>query len=498
MTGPSAVETGLLPAASMLADYGCPPLDEAVDDRGRLREPYEPVMAVLEALGADGVAARVRRMQELRGEQGIVFTATVDGRREEQVFPLDPVPRLIGAATWAHLEAGAVQRARALNAFLADVYGDASPQAAGAHVPAIVRDGIIPASLIDRVPGFRPAAARLAPGGQPRATVYGLDLLTDRDGRWVVLEDNLQVPSGLGYSLANRRTAAAAFPELHRDTAVQSPEVLGALLHRALAAAAPPRCQRPDPQVVVLSDGPGNSAWYEHRILAAEMGVPVVQPQMLCANGSGVGVRTADGVLGVDVVYRRLGSDELLGDDEVAVLLRTAAAAGTLTIANAPGNGVADDKAVYAFVGPMITYYLGEQPILADVGTWLLSEPGQYAAVRGRMGQLVVKPVDGSGGEGVMIGPTMNAAQVEALERQVEQAPHRFIAQEVIHFSTHPTVVGDALAPRHVDLRLFVLTGDDTVVVPAALTRVALAANGLLVNSSQGGGSKDTWLAPVS
>ena len=225
------------------------------------------------------------------------------------------------------------------------------------------------------------------------------------------------------------------------------------------------------------------------------MGVPIVHPDDLHPNGSGVAARTADGLVDIDVVYRRLGSDELLGDTAAGRLLRGAATAGTVSIANAPGNGVADDKAVYAFVGPMITYYLGEQPVLDDVGTWVLSDPGQYAAVRGRMGELVVKPVDGSGGEGVMIGPALTAAQVADLERRVALAPHRFIAQEVIQFSTHPTFLDRVLQPRHVDLRLFVLSGSATVVVPSALTRVALAAQGLLVNSSQGGGSKDTWLS---
>ena len=244
----------------------------------------------------------------------------------------------------------------------------------------------------------------------------------------------------------------------------------------------------------MLSDGPANSAWFEHRTLAEEMGVPVVHPDSLQASGSGISAAVDGEQLGIDVVYRRLGNDELLGDTAAGALLRRAAAAGTVSIANAPGNGVADDKAVYAFVGPMIRYYLDERPILDDVGTWVLSDPGQYGAVRGRMGELVVKPVDGSGGEGVMIGPTLSDAQVDELERTVALAPHRFIAQEVITFSTHPTLCGATLQPRHVDLRLFVLSGRQTVVVPTALTRVALAAGGLLVNSSQGGGSKDTWV----
>ncbi|MET3805408.1 carboxylate-amine ligase [Nakamurella sp. UYEF19] len=476
----------------LLVDYGTVPLDEAIDPSGEIRQPYRRVLEALGDLGSGGLSGRSEELQTRRRENGVVFTANVDGRPTEQVFPLDPVPRLIGADSWRHLEAGAAQRARALNAFLADVYSSV----AGPSSASIVAAGVIPEQVIAGVPGHRPQAASLVPGGHQRATVLGLDLLTDSSGEWVVLEDNLQVPSGLGYVLANRRTAAACFPELHREAqGLRSPEVIGALLHRAMADAAPPRCVRSEPQVVVLSDGPVNSAWYEHRTLAAEMGVPVVHPEDLRADGDGV-VAVVDGrSVPVDVVYRRLGGDELLGDDRAAVLLRRAAAAGTVSIVNAPGNGIADDKAIYAFVAPMIRHYLDEEPILRDVGTWVLADPEQYRAVRGRMGDLVVKPVDGSGGDGVMIGPELTRAQVADLEERVAAAPHRYIAQDVIRFSTHPTFTGVDLRPRHVDLRIFVLSGAETVVVPAGLTRVAMGADGLLVNSSQGGGSKDTWLS---
>jgi carboxylate-amine ligase len=488
MAGAGVTAAENVSAVRLLHGYGRVPLDEAIDPDGGVREPYRRLLATLDEIGHQGIETRRAELERYRAHEGIVFTAHIGGEYSEQVFPLDPVPRLIGVPSWAHLRAGAAQRARALNAFLADVYSATSQ-------PSIVADGIIPQRVVQSVPGYRPAAAGLAPGGHPRATVHGLDLLTDQDGHWVVLEDNLQVPSGLGYTLANRRSLAAAFPELIGTVpGVRSPEVIGSLLRRALMDAAPPRCQRSEPQVVVLSDGPVNSAWYEHRTLAAEMGVPVVHPDDLVADGDSVAARTATGLWGIDVVYRRLGNDELLGETRAGELLRTAAAAGTVSIANAPGNGVADDKAVYAFVGPMIRYYLGEEPVFADVGTWVLGEPDQYAAVRGRMGELVIKPVDGSGGEGVMIGPELTKAQIAQLEEHVAQAPHRFIAQEVIRFSTHPTLSGSHLRPRHVDLRLFVLSGAETVVVPAGLTRVALEADGLLVNSSQGGGSKDTWL----
>lgn len=483
----------------LLSGYGSHPLDEAVTPGGSLRPAYEPVFEVLDTIGSGGLAERDRRLAAVRAEQGLIFTAPVDGVLRDQVFPLDVVPRIIGTATWAHLSSGAAQRARALNAFLADVYADRP-----AGDPArIVADGVIPDRLVRRAPGYLEAAAGLVPPEVARASVYGLDLLTDEEGRWVVLEDNLQVPSGLAYALANRRTAAAVLPELYEMAAeVASPETLGGLFRAALAGARPAGC-RTDPQIAVLSDGPANSAWYEHRTLAAEMGVPVVLPADLHAVGDGVGIRTADGELRIDVLYRRLGNDELIDQPENAPgrLVKQAMRSGTLTMANAPGNGVADDKAIYAFVGPMIRYYLGEEPILADVGTWVLADPQQYEAVRGRMDQLVVKPVDGSGGEGVMIGPELTEQQVLDLEAEVAANPYRYIAQEVVRFSTHPTLVGDRVRPRHVDLRIFALSSSPTSVVvpPVGLTRVARQSAGLLVNSSQGGGSKDTWIpdAPV-
>ena len=248
----------------------------------------------------------------------------------------------------------------------------------------------------------------------------------------------------------------------------------------------------------MLSDGPENSAWFEHRTLAAEMGVPVLRPADLMAVDGGIGARTDDGLIGIDVLYRRVGHSELVDDQDSAVgeMLRSALRAGTVALVNAPGNGVADDKAIYAFVRPMIQFYLGEDPILDDVGTWVLADPSQYEAVRGRMGELVVKPVDGSGGEGVMIGPDLSAAQAAQLEKDVAAAPERYIAQEVVRFSTHPTLLDGRIQPRHVDLRIFALSHSMTSVdvPPIGLTRVALQPEGLLVNSSQGGGSKDTWI----
>jgi uncharacterized circularly permuted ATP-grasp superfamily protein len=477
-------------AFGLLAGYRSGPLDEALEADGTVRPGYAAIFAALAPGGIDGLRSAAKDLDRRRVAEGISFIAEIDGEPSEQPFPLDPVPRVIGIQDWDTIRAGLRQRARALNAFLDDVYGPMR----------IVRDGIVPESVIRRCPGFLPAAVDLAPGGRPRATVIGFDLLHAPTGEWVVLEDNLRVPSGLAYAVANRRTAAATLPVLHPWPGLRSPETVGADLLDALRQAAPPQCPREVPQVAVLSDGPANSAWYEHRLLARLMDVPVVAPADLSSDGTGI-VATVDGaVRPVDVLYRRLGDDELIAGEPVDAavndLLVAACRAGTVSVANVPGNGVGDDKAIYAFVHPMITFYLGEEPLIGDVGTWVLAHPGQYQGVRDRLAELVVKPVDGSGGSGVMIGPDLTEPQIEAMVEEVGAAPHRFIAQDVIRFSCHPTLTPEGLRPRHVDLRVFALAGrDGSVVVPdVALSRVALESEGLLVNSSQGGGSKDTWL----
>ena len=481
--------TGTQPP-TVLAGYLPGPLDEAVDPDGRVRPGYTNIIARLEATGIDGLRAAAANLNQVRKTEGITFIADIDGELQEQPFPLDPVPRVLSSADWTEISAGLQQRTRVLNAFLDDVYGPAE----------IVRDGVIPASVIHNCPGFLPAARDLAPGGRPRATVLGFDLLHAPSGRWVVLEDNLRVPSGLGYAVSNRRTAAAALPMLHPWPGLRSPESVGAALLSALQQSAPPNCARSTPMVAVLSDGPENSAWYEHRLLADAMDVPVVTPDDLRGGPEGVTAQIDGRSVALDVLYRRLGDDELIDGPAVSksanALLVAASRAGTLAVVNTPGNGVADDKAMYAFVHTMIHYYLGEEPLIGDVGTWVLADPDQYEGVRDRLHELVVKPVDGSGGAGVMIGPDLDEAEIAAMRAEVEAAPHLFIAQEVIRFSSHPTLTAEGLAPRHVDLRVFALAGrDGSVTVPdVALSRVALESDGLLVNSSRGGGSKDTWL----
>ena len=474
----------------LLDGYRPGPLDEAVAPDGTVRPGYTAIVEALAPGGIDGLRVTAADLDRRRVEEGICFIAEIDGVPTAQPFPLDPIPRVIGPADWAAIRAGLTQRARALNAFLDDVYGPMR----------IVRDGIIPAAVVRDCPGLLPAAADLAPGDRPRATVIGFDLLHAPTGEWVVLEDNLRVPSGLAYAVANRRTAAASLTALHPWPGLRSPETVGADLRDALRQARPPRCPRDVPHVAVLSDGPGNSAWYEHRLLADLMDVPVLTPADLAGDAGGVTAVVDGQRWPVDVLYRRLGDDELVAGDPVDAaadaLLVAAARAGTVAVANVPGNGVADDKAIYAYVHPMIRFYLAQEPLIGDVGTWVLAHPGQYEGVRERLADLVVKPVDGSGGAGVMIGPDLTGPELAAMAERVDAAPHRFIAQDVIRFSCHPTLTPEGLRPRHVDLRVFALVGrDGSVVIPdVALSRVALESEGLLVNSSQGGGSKDTWL----
>ena len=338
---------------------------------------------------------------------------------------------------------------------------------------------------------------------QQRITVAGLDLLHGPDG-WVVLEDNLRVPSGIGYALTNRDSGRAALPKLYAEAeaaGLVDPGESIALLRAALADAAPPACAGV-PQLGLLTDGPHNSAWFEHRLLAEAMGIPIVTPDRLWPTPTGgVAVQVDGRRLPVDVLYRRFDEADLAAHltpsgTPVDVLLGEAVRAGRLALANVPGNGVADDKATYRYVPEMIRFYLGEEPVLATVPTWLLAEEGDRAEAVDRLHELVVKPVDGYGGQGVVFGAHCSAAQLAELHAEVLASPHRFVAQEPVDFSTVPTVIDGVVAPRRADLRVFAVAGTTTQALPALLTRVALTEGSLLVNSSQGGGSKDTWVLP--
>jgi carboxylate-amine ligase len=459
------------------------PNDELCTDGG-VAAAYRGIVAALDRLGPAELRLRERRRDEEQRARGVTFS--VAGEASTRLFPFDLVPRLVPADDWRRLGDGLIQRARALDAFLRDVYADR----------AVVADGVLPGWVVDGSPGLRPTGA-LMRRSAVRVQVAGMDLVRDDTGAWRVLEDNLRVPSGIGYAMQNRRLTAAVLPELPVPSGLLSVEEAPAMLLRALVAAAPPGAAA-EPAVVVLSHGPTDSAWFEHHLLAEEMGVPVLTSTELLVE-DGLLFRITQGRRSrIDVVYLRLDEESLLhapGADGVPLgwSLLAAVHAGRLTLANGLGNGIGDDKAVYAYVPRFIDYYLGEKPLLADVPTYLCGLPEQLAEVLRRLDELVLKPVDGYGGDRVTIGPNAAEDELHAVRRQILAAPHRWVAQETIALSTHPVFDGSRLAPRHVDLRAFAFLGDRAEVAPVALTRVAPAGS-MIVNSSRGGGSKDTWL----
>ncbi|MEV8508260.1 carboxylate--amine ligase/circularly permuted type 2 ATP-grasp protein [Actinoplanes sp. NPDC051475] len=473
--GGQTVPAGLTPYAAIG--------DEAFPG-GDVVPAYQPILNVLSALGPAGLRRREDAKDDEQRARGITFS--VAGEAATRLFPFDLVPRIVPERDWSRLHGGLIQRVRALDAFINDVYGDR----------AVVADGVVPEWVIDGSPELRPSGALVSRPG-PRAQVAGVDLVRDGEGTWCVLEDNLRVPSGIAYAMQNRRLTESVLPEFPRPAGLLSPEETPRLLKRALVEAAGPAAGD-EPGVVVLSQGTDDSAWFEHRMLADEMGVPLVRSTELLVDDRVV-FRIASGRKHrVDVIYLRMGEDSLVhspGADGMPLgpSLVTALHAESVVLANALGNGIGDDKAVYAYVPKLIEYYLGEKPLLADVPTYLCGIPEQRAEVLGRLEELVCKPVDGYGGDRIVIGPHATSADLAAVRRQIHTAPHRWVAQEVVNLSTHPVFDGQELAPRHVDLRAFVFTGKESVVAPAALTRVAPAGS-MIVNSSRGGGSKDTWL----
>jgi glutamate---cysteine ligase / carboxylate-amine ligase len=463
--------------------------DEAVDAEGGPRQYYRGLLDTIARLGVAQLRSREAGIEQEQRSDNITFR--VAGQSRAQVFPLDLIPRMVDAPEWMQLCEGLAQRARALDAFLRDVYAE----------QAIVADGIIGVQALDRAPGFR-STGRLA-GNTVRAHISGTDLVCDGAGRWMVLEDNLRVPSGVAYAIVNRRLLGKHLPELQAPVAIADADRTSDMLLETLRAAAPARA--PDePRVALLSAGWEDSAWFEHTFLAEEMAVALVQPSDLSVSDGKLLQHIGSNVRPIDVVYARMDEDMLLsstGYDGAPLRpgLLGAITAGNLTIANALANGVADDKAIYAYVPAMIEYYLGEKPKLAQVPTWLCAEREQRDFVLANLGDLVVKPIDGLGGSGVLIGPEASEAALDARRRELETQPERFIAQEAVNLSTHPTFDGEGLYPHHVDLRAFVHLRAGTngsvsaQVMPAALTRVA-SRGSRIVNSSFGGGSKDTWI----
>ncbi len=460
--------------------------DEAIDVQGQVRVPYQKVYAEIEGLSHEDLRQRAEALASTYLAQGVTF----DHAGEERPFPLDIVPRVIGSDEWDIIEPGVAQRVRTLEAFLDDVYGS----------QRCVNDGVVPRHLITSSPHFHRAASSVQPANGVRVHVSGIDLVRDQHGIWRVLEDNARVPSGVSYVLSNRRAMSQMYSDLFANMGIQPVLEYSQRLRAALAKSAPEGID--DPTIVVLTPGVYNSAYYEHSLLARTMGVELVEGRDLEVVSGRVYMRTTAGRQRVDVIYRRIDDDFL---DPVAFRpdsalgapgLMTATRLGNVTLANAVGNGVADDKLIYTYMQDLVRYYLNEDPILPNVDTWRLEEPEAREEVLDRLHELVVKPVDGAGGKGVLIGPKASKDELAAAKKHILESPRGWIAQPVVQLSTVPTLCDGGLEPRHVDLRPFAINGghDDVWVLPGGLTRVALAKGQLIVNSSQGGGSKDTWV----
>jgi uncharacterized circularly permuted ATP-grasp superfamily protein len=463
--------------------------DEVFTAEGATRSTYDVVQRNFAEAGANVLTTRAAFLGKVFHDQGITF----DHAGEERPFPLDIVPRIITADEWSVVERGVAQRIRALEAFLDDVYGSG----------LAFRDGVVPRQLIVSSKNFHRAAFGIRPPNGVRVHVAGIDLVRDEDGEFRVLEDNLRTPSGVSYVVENRRALARVLPELLAGHVVRSVYGYPTRLLAALRAAAPAGVE--DPCVVVLTPGVFNAAYSEHTLLARQMGVQLVEGRDLEVVGNEVRIQTTKGHQRVDVIYRRI-DDEFLdpvhfrADSLVGCPgLLNAARAGNVTLANAVGNGVADDKLVYTYVPDLVRYFLHEEPVLRNVETWRLDTDDNLEFVLSNLADLVLKPVDGSGGKGIVIGPQASAEELTKLRATVDADRRGWVAQRPVWLSTVPTLIGDTLVPRHVDLRPFAVNdGREIWVLPGGLTRVALPEGSLVVNSSQGGGSKDTWvLAPA-
>lgn len=454
----------------------------------RLREHYEPLLNHFASL-PDGELQRRKQAADLSFlNQGITFTVYGRDEGKEQIFPYDLIPRIITKAEWDTVERGLTQRIMALNLFLKDIYNEGR----------ILTDGIVPREIVYSCKHFRRQMIGLQVPRNVYVAICGTDLIRLENGEFVVLEDNLRVPSGVSYMLTNRRVMKRIFPQIFRQYGVRPIEQYTQLLLGTLRSLAPEG--RPEPNIVLLSPGVFNSAYFEHAYLARQMGIELVEGRDLVTHDNIVYMRSTSGLRRVDVIYRRVDDDFIdpLSFRKDSILgvagLFNAYRAGNVSLANAFGTGVADDKAIYAYVPSIIRYYLTEEPILKNVETFLLTHPKERQHVLANLEKLVVKAVGESGGYGMLIGPQSTAEERATFADKIEADPRNYIAQPTISFSRAPCLIGDQLEARHVDLRPYVLCGDKISVVPGGLTRVALKRGSLVVNSSQGGGSKDTWV----
>lgn len=462
--------------------------DEVFAGTGHIRSHYGPLIDNLEDVNPAHLRRCDRMAELLMRDQGITFT--VYGRRkgEEQIIPFDPIPRLVTALEWQRIEQGLTQRIIALNLFLKDIYNNRM----------ILRDGVIPTDVVLGSSGYRRECVGLQVPRDIYIHVAGIDLIRDSDGRYLVLEDNGRTPSGVSYVLKNREISKQALPFLFKGYNVRPVVDYPSNLLEVLRHIAPPDVD--DPTIVLLTPGVYNSAFYEHSFLARQMGIPLVEGRDLFLDDGQVFMRTIRGPQRVDVIYRRIDDeyldplyfrrDSILGVAGMVAAYR----AGRLGLANAIGTGVADDKGIYPFVPDMIRYYLKQDPILENVETFRPEIPSHRDHVLENLDKLVVKAVDASGGYGMLIGSASTAQQREEFAQRIRSNPRGYIAQPTISLSQHPTLVDDRFEPRHIDLRPFVLYGEKIRILPGGLTRVALVRGSLVVNSSQGGGTKDTWV----
>jgi uncharacterized circularly permuted ATP-grasp superfamily protein len=465
------------------------PFDEMLNHGGNVRQPYEFLKQWLDQQDPHKLLQKSDDAESVFRKTGITFAVYGDQEAGERLIPFDIIPRIISGQEWRRLSQGIEQRVMALNAFLDDIY----------HRQEIVRAGRIPKDLISKNEAFLPEMIGFRPPGNVYTHIIGVDIVRTAENQFYVLEDNARTPSGVSYMLENRETMMQLFPELFQNVKVRPVENYPQLLRQSLASVAPPGTQDV-PTVAVLTPGIYNSAYFEHAFLADQMGVELVEGSDLRVVDGRVAMRTTQGYRAIDVLYRRVDDafldpltfrpDSTLGVAGIMDVYR----AGNITIANAPGTGIADDKAIYSYMPEIVEFYTGRKAILENVPTWRCSEPDSLAYVLDNLAELVVKEVHGSGGYGMLVGPASTKAERDAFSEKLKARPRNYIAQPTLALSTTPIFTESGLAPRHVDLRPFVLVSDRIRITPGGLTRVALKEGSLVVNSSQGGGTKDTWV----
>ncbi len=465
--------------------------NEMLDDDGNARASYEAYFNWFNRQNHKSLRKKMVEAEAVFRKTGITFNVYGQKEAAERLIPFDIVPRVIAAAEWQKLSKGITQRVQAINAFIYDIY----------HGQEILKAGVVPQSLIANNDAFLPHMIGVSPPGNIYTHIVGVDLVRTGPDEFFVLEDNARTPSGVSYMLENRETMLKMFPDLFAENRVEPVSDYPRQLWNSLAACAPPACAKSKPVVAVLTPGMHNSAYFEHAFLADEMGCEIVEGHDLKIYDGRVCMRTTQGYTPVDVIYRRVDDDYLdplnfnpesaLGVPGIMDIYR----AGGVTIANAPGAGIADDKAIYSYMPEIIKFYTGKPALLNNVPTWRCSEPDAFAYVAEHLAELVVKEVHGSGGYGMLVGPASSQAEIKKFKAKLIANPGNYIAQPTLALSTTPIFTKSGLAPRHLDLRPFVLVSPDRInITPGGLTRVAMKEGSLVVNSSQGGGTKDTWV----